>query len=192
MQVVKSMFCEGAIKAWAVIAAGMSSLFLPILPCVLGLFAVILLDLYYGCKVARKYNQYILSKGLRWTAAKLRDVMLLIVCASIIDQHIITSINLHLVEFVAGAVSLNEMWSILESLMDLKPTGPWRLLKKIIRAKGEKYLDIHIDDKDLGLPQKRHYKLKKSTTKNKEVRTGNNGNNNHSSLLGMDPSEASD
>jgi hypothetical protein len=53
---------------------------------------------------------------------------------------------LHAVEIVAGMIALVEFWSLLESFSDLYPKWKiWKILKKVIKAKGEKYLDIPLD-----------------------------------------------
>ena len=63
------------------------------------------------------------------------------------SQLIITSIDLHAIEFIAGAIALVEFWSLLESLCELHPKWKvWSVLKKVIKAKGEKYLDVKLDE----------------------------------------------
>ena len=62
---------------------------------------------------------------------------------------ILKSFDAHLVEFFAGAIAGVELWSIIENLSTLYPDGPWKILNKFIKSKGEKYLDITIDKEDL-------------------------------------------
>ena len=43
-------------------------------------------------------------------------------------------------------IALVEFWSLLESFSDLYPDWKiWKILRKVIKAKGEKYLDISLD-----------------------------------------------
>ena len=60
---------------------------------------------------------------------------------------IVTSINLHAVEFVAGAIALVEFFTLLEHLGKLHPRWKvWTLLKKLVKKKGEQILDVKLDD----------------------------------------------
>lgn len=77
------------------------------------------------------------------------EAVMLIVGAHIVDSFVVVSLNLHAVEFMSGLICATEFWSVLESLSDLHPKGPWKILKKVIKAKGEKYLEVDISDKDL-------------------------------------------
>lgn len=45
----------------------------------------------------------------------------------------------------AAIITLTEVWSIIESLNTLDPKGPWRLLGKFLRKKGEDYTGIDLD-----------------------------------------------
>lgn len=76
------------------------------------------------------------------------------------DTEVITSINMHLVEAFSGTVCGVELWSMIESLQTLDPTGPWKIFSKFIKSKGEKYLDITIDKDDLPKVEKMIKKVK--------------------------------
>lgn len=76
------------------------------------------------------------------------------------DTEVITSINMHLVEAFSGIVCGVELWSMIESLQSLDPTGPWKVFSKFIKSKGEKYLDITIDKDDLPKVEKMIKKVK--------------------------------
>lgn len=80
--------------------------------------------------------------------------------ANAIDVNILISFNAHLVEFFAGIIAGVELWSILENLSTLYPDGPWRILNKFLKSKGEKYLDITIDKEDLPKIKKLVKKIK--------------------------------
>lgn len=77
-----------------------------------------------------------------------------------IDANILVSIDANLVEFFAGLIAGVELWSVIENLATLYPDGPWKLLNKFIRKKGEKYLDITIDREDLPKIRKLVKKIK--------------------------------
>lgn len=53
-------------------------------------------------------------------------------------------------------ITLTELWSILENLNTLDPKGPWRMLSRFLRKKGEDYTGIelhddkHTDDRKVG------------------------------------------
>ena len=64
------------------------------------------------------------------------------------DTEIVKSIDMHLVEAFSGIVCGVELWSMIENLQAIDPTGPWKIFSKFIRSKGEKYLDITIEKKD--------------------------------------------
>ena len=84
----------------------------------------------------------------------------IIVFADLIDTHILVSFNAHLVEISAGIVAGVELWSAIENLNEIDPTGPWRILSKFIKSKGERYLDITIDKEDLPKIKKLVKKMK--------------------------------
>ena len=149
MSIFKNMF-SSADKAVASILTGIISIFAPIWVPITAVGALILIDAIYGYKVSRKCGHAKIESHKAWkTLWKIRDACVAITSASIIDSFVIQSINLHAVEIVAGMIALVEFWSLLESFCELYPKWRiWRILKKVIKAKGEKYLDISLD-KDL-------------------------------------------
>ena len=48
----------------------------------------------------------------------------------------------------AVIITLTEIWSIIENLNTLDPKGPWRLLGKFLRKKGEDYTGIELNFND--------------------------------------------
>ena len=48
----------------------------------------------------------------------------------------------------AVIITLTELWSILENLNTLDPKGPWRMLGKFLRKKGEDYTGIELDEEE--------------------------------------------
>ena len=139
MSIFKNMF-SSADKCVASVITGLLSIFAPIWVPITAVGALILLDAIYGYKVSKKYGHPKIESHKAWkTIWKTRDAAVAITSASIIDQLVVTSINLHAVEIVAGMIAL-------ESFSDLYPQWKiWKILKKVIKAKGEKYLDISLD-----------------------------------------------
>lgn len=102
-----------------------------------------------GCKVAIKNNKKCESRKLWKTLRKFGWCTAIVWFANAIDVSILTSFDAHLVEFFAGAIAGVELWSVIENLSTLYPNGPWKVLSKFIKSKGEKYLDITIEKEDL-------------------------------------------
>ena len=46
---------------------------------------------------------------------------------------------------ITAIVTLTELWSILENLNTLNPDGPWKMLSKFLKKKGEEYTGIDLD-----------------------------------------------
>lgn len=93
---------------------------------------------------------------------------MLIVGAYTIDTHVITSIDLHAVEFIAGLICGTEFISWLESMKELHPNCRIckvieKVLGNVIKAKGEKYLDVSIDLSEL------KEEIKNDTNNNKTI-----------------------
>lgn len=126
-----------------------SSYFAPIWSTITVMCLFILVDAFFGTKVSLSKGNKLESRRLRNTVGKLGNAVLVITCCHLMDTEVITSIEMHLVEAFAGIVCGVELWSIIESLQTLDPTGPWRIFSKFIKTKGEKYLDITIDREDL-------------------------------------------
>lgn len=146
MSIFKNMF-SSADKCVVSVITGLLSIFAPVWVPITAVGILILLDAIYGYKVSKKYGHPKIESHKAWkTIWKTRDAAVAITSASIIDQLVVTSINLHAVEIVAGMIALVEFWSLLESFSDLYPKWKiWKILKKVIKAKGEKYLDITLD-----------------------------------------------
>jgi hypothetical protein len=50
---------------------------------------------------------------------------------------------------VTAIITLTEMWSIIENLNTVDPDGPWKIIGKFLKKKGEDYTGIELDfDKD--------------------------------------------
>lgn len=164
MNYFRELFNGGPIKFIACLLSGIvgwfSSYFAPIWSIILVTCFFILIDTVLGTKVSLSNGGKLESRKLRKTINKLGNAILIITCCHLMDVEILTSINAHLVEAFSGIVCGVELWSMIESLQSLDPTGPWKVFSKFIKSKGEKYLDITIDKEDLPKVEKLIKKVK--------------------------------
>lgn len=115
----------------------------------------IFIDTILGYRVSRLCGKKQVESRRLWsTITKATEATLLIVGAHIIDTSIITSVDLHAVEFVSGAICCTEFVSWLESLKALHPNSLvlkviYRIFGDVIKSKSEKYLDTKIDIDEL-------------------------------------------
>ena len=164
MNYFRELFNGGPIKFIACLLSGIvgwfSSYFAPIWSIILVTCFFILIDTVLGTKVSLSNGGKLESRKLRKTINKLGNAILIITCCHLMDVEILTSVNAHLVEAFSGIVCGVELWSMIESLQSLDPTGPWKVFSKFIKSKGEKYLDITIDKNDLPKVEKMIKKVK--------------------------------
>lgn len=164
MNYFRELFNGGPIKFIACLLSGMvgwfSSYFAPIWSIILVTCFFILIDTVLGTKVSLSNGNKLESRKLRKTINKLGNAILIITCCHLMDVEVLTSVNAHLVEAFSGIVCGVELWSMIESLQSLDPTGPWKVFSKFIKSKGEKYLDITIDKDDLPKVEKMIKKVK--------------------------------
>ena len=164
MNYFRELFNGGPIKFIACLLSGIvgwfSSYFAPIWSIILVTCFFILIDTVLGTKVSLSNGGKLESRKLRKTINKLGNAILIITCCHLMDVEILTSINAHLVEAFSGIICGVELWSMIESLQSLDPTGPWKVFSKFIKSKGEKYLDITIDKEDLPKVEKLIKKVK--------------------------------
>lgn len=164
MNYFRELFNGGPIKFIACLLSGIvgwfSSYFAPIWSIILVTCFFILIDTVLGTKVSLSNGGKLESRKLRKTINKLGNAILIITCCHLMDVEVLTSINAHLVEAFSGIVCGVELWSMIESLQSLDPTGPWKVFSKFIKSKGEKYLDITIDKEDLPKVEKMIKKVK--------------------------------
>lgn len=164
MNYFRELFNGGPIKFIACLLSGIvgwfSSYFAPIWSIILVTCFFILIDTVLGTKVSLSNGGKLESRKLRKTINKLGNAILIITCCHLMDVEILTSINAHLVEAFSGIVCGVELWSMIESLQSLDPTGPWKVFSKFIKSKGEKYLDITINKEDLPKVEKMIKKVK--------------------------------
>lgn len=110
-------------------------------------FATTVIDMIYGLKVAKKLNKKIESgKNWRGTIKKLWNEFVIIALAHGIEWSILDETGIFLITGgVAAIIALTEFWSILENLNTLDPDGPWKIVSKFLRKKGEDYTGIELD-----------------------------------------------
>lgn len=152
MPIFKNMF-SSVEKFTAGALGGLVSLYSPVYVPILALAAIIIIDTIYDCK-ANKKNKYkegdVIANSRRLFSKifyKLRDSVVAICCAFTIEKFIVTSINLHAVEFIAGAIAIVEFFTLLENLGKLHPKWKiWDMLKKLVKKKGEQILDVKLDE----------------------------------------------
>ena len=110
-------------------------------------FATTVVDMIFGLRVARKLKQKIES-GKNWsgTLRKILHEFIIIALAHGIEWAILDESGVFvLTGGVTAIVTLTEMWSIIENLNTLDPKGPWKVLGKFLKKKGEDYTGIELD-----------------------------------------------
>ena len=129
-------------------AAGLLSLYAPTYVPIIALTGITVLNAIYNVQVnVRNKKRNTGLKELKKMFYRIRDSIVAICGAYTIDVFIITSVDLHAVEFIAGAISLIEFWTLLENLSKIHPNwGIWRVLKRMVKKKGEEILDVNLDD----------------------------------------------
>ena len=114
-------------------------------------FATTVMDMISGMRVAHKFKQKIES-GKNWsgTLRKILDEFLIILLAHGIEWAILDESGVFvLTGGVTAIITLTELWSIIENLNTVDPDGPWRIIGKFLKKKGEDYTGIELDfDKD--------------------------------------------
>lgn len=97
--------------------AGLLSLYAPTYAPIIALASITVINTFYAVRVNTKNNRK--KTGLKELIKmfyRIRDSIVAICGAFTIDKFIITSVDLHAVEFIAGAISLIEFWTLLENL----------------------------------------------------------------------------
>lgn len=148
MTLIQRIFNHGWQSVCA-IGSSLFALFAPATPAVLTAFTFIIMDMYYGYKVSKKFGRVHFESGKFWkTVNKFTEAALIICCALLLDKYIfITYEDLAAVRLAAGSICFAETLSLLESLRALHPNA-WlsKILRKLIKSKAEKYLDIDMSE----------------------------------------------
>lgn len=153
MTLFKSM-CSSMTRFASSAFTGILAFLAPVSVAIIAAASFIIIDVVLGYRVSKKYgHKHIESYKLWKTINKIFEAMLLIVGAYVIDTNIVTSLNLHAVEFVSGMICGTEFISWLESMKELHPNCKMckvmeKVLGKVIKAKGEKYLGVNLDIDD--------------------------------------------
>lgn len=110
-------------------------------------FATTVLDMISGMRVARKLKQKIQSsKNWSGTLRKILDEFMLVLLAHGIEWAILDESGVFvLTGGVTAIITLTELWSIIENLNTVDPEGPWRIIGKFLKKKGEDYTGIELD-----------------------------------------------
>lgn len=130
----------------------LTAYFTPIVGLLFACFACTTVDLIYGLKVANKQEKKLTSrKNWKGTLTKLRDEFTIIMLAHVLEFNVMNQCDTTILSGGATAlICLTEIWSILENLNTLDPDGPWRVLSRFLKKKGEDYTGIEIDINDNG------------------------------------------
>lgn len=150
MSIFKNMF-SSVEKVTISTIGGLLSLYSPVYVPILALSGIIIVDSIYECKANKKAKKYrnVVEQSRRLYSKifyKLRDSIVAICGAFTIETFIITSISIPAVEFVAGAIALVEFFQLLENLGRINPNWKiWGLLQRVIKKKGEQFLDVSLD-----------------------------------------------
>lgn len=145
-----SRLCNSSIitQSGVIALAFLSNFFLPILPVVLTCFGISMIDLYYGLKIAKKSGCIESRRAWEGTITKMKDVLIVLSAARGIELYILSSLvsGVVLVGGIATIVAVTEVWSILENLNTLDPDGPWRVLSRFMKKKGEDVIGMDIEE----------------------------------------------
>lgn len=123
--------------------------FTPLAPILFSCYFAILVDNYYGVKVAVYQKRKIQSK-YAWLGIvrKVRDTSIVLVLCNVIERFIIGPDSPFALLTVFGAViiTLAELLSIVENLNTLNPDGPWRIFGAFLKKKGSDKLDVNLEE----------------------------------------------
>ena len=125
----------------------LTAYFTPIVGLLAACFSCSVVDMCYGIKVAAVQGKKITSKrNWKGTLVKIKDEFALILLAHLIEYAIFgADATVILSGGITTIVTLTELWSILENLNTLNPDGPWKMLSRFLKKKGEEYTGIDLD-----------------------------------------------
>ncbi len=132
------------------VGSAVVSYFAPIWYLLVICFVTTAVDMVYGFKVARKLKKKIeSSKNWNGTIRKIKDEGIILALLHGLEWSVFDESGVFLLTGGAAVIiTLTEIWSIIENLNTLDPKGPWRLLGKFLRKKGEDYTGIDLDFED--------------------------------------------
>lgn len=128
-------------------ATAIAGFFAPIKYLLLICFATTVVDMICGIRVAKKFNQKIESgKNWRGTLHKIMDEFTIVALTHGIEWAIFGQSGVFIL--TGGStfiITLTEMWSIIENLNTVDPNGPWKILGKFLKKKGEDYVGMKLE-----------------------------------------------
>lgn len=129
------------------IASIITAFFAPIKGLLAICFATTVADMIFGIRVARKQKKKIESgKNWKGTLRKIIDEFTIIALAHGIEWTILDEAGVFLLTGgVTAIITLTELWSIVENLNTIDPKGPWKILGKFLKKKGEEYTGVNLD-----------------------------------------------
>lgn len=134
------------------IAAGsiITSYFTPIAGLLITCLAATVVDMYYGMRVARKLGKKLTSKkNWKGTLCKIKDEFILISLTHLLEHATMGADGIFVLSGgVTAIIALTEIWSIIENLNTLDPDGPWKVLGKFLKKKGEDFTGVEFDLKN--------------------------------------------
>lgn len=145
-------FSAGTAFGKFLIAAGslLAGFYSPISALLFACFLFTITDLIYGLKVAHKLKKKLTSnKSWKGTLSKLEHEFVIISLARLLEFAVLDDTGVFVLTGGATVIiGLTELWSILENLNTLNPDGPWRILGKFLKKKGEDYTGIDLELKN--------------------------------------------
>lgn len=130
--------------------AVLGAYFAPIVGLIVTCFVLTVIDMCYGIAVAKKsHNKITSEKNWKGTIRKLLHELMLLGMARLVEFTVLGTEGVFvLTGGITIIVSLTELWSIIENLNTLYPDGPWKMIGKFLKKKGEDYVGMDIDLKD--------------------------------------------
>lgn len=134
-------------KLWVGAGALLAAYFTPIVGLLFACFAFTTTDLIFGLQVAKKAGKKLTSsRSWKGTLSKIKQEFIIIALCRLLEH---AAMGAESVTLLSGGctvlICLTELWSIIENLNTLDPTGPWKILKKFLKKKGEDYVGIELD-----------------------------------------------
>ena len=137
-------------KAAIAVGSFLTAFYSPIALLLATCFVFTAVDMFYGIKVACKFNRKIEShKNWKGTITKILDELTILSLARLLEFAVLGSDGVFvLTGGTTIIIGLTELWSILENLNTLDPKGPWRALGKFLKKKGEDHIGMEIEIND--------------------------------------------
>lgn len=137
-------------KIGVAVGSVVTAYFTPIIGLLITCLAATTVDMYYGMKVARKFGKKLTSKkNWKGTLCKIKDEFILISLTHLLEYATMGTDGIFVLSGgVTVIIALTEIWSIIENLNTLDPEGPWKVLGKFLKKKGEDFTGMELNFKD--------------------------------------------